>query len=425
MSGALATVGSDGGASRGGGTTAVVEASSRSGFRVYEATTRKEKERLYHFRYQVFTQEQHKYVAIADHENQWLVDDLDEVAIHLVLEKDGAIIGSLRQIRGLQHATPSQWLNMSLEEFRDRPEAVGFSGRLFVLPEHRGSRGLLHLLLANYHLGRSAGLIYDFILCNPHLVRFYEQMGYRRYRPYCYEQGLGFQIPLVLVADDQAHLQRVGSVFAAPSANWPSDTGNANWLRTRFPGASSFVSPAAQSPGEFAAHLSSRIHSSAVPLFEGLSGDEIGELIEFATHLRVEPGTRLVRRGDLGQELYIILDGVAETFAVSGNGEPSYLLATLGRGDTFGEMSVLTSKPRSSDVVAESALEVVFFDQATLNRLVKGRPSIAGRLFFNLSRILAERVDATAASLVAARSMTHRSTNQTSEPIQAAVNAAA
>lgn len=83
-------------------------------------------------------------------------------------------------------------------------------------------------------------------------------------------------------------------------------------------------------------------------------------------------------------------------------------------------MSVLTGKPRNSDVVAESAFEVVFFDQATLNRLVKGKSSVAGRLFCNLSRILAERVDATAASLVAARKVLPQSTRRTSEPMQAA-----
>lgn len=56
-------------------------------------------------------------------------------------------------------------------------------------------------------------------------------------------------------------------------------------------------------------------------------------------------------------------------------------------------MSVLTGNVRSSDVVTVSPTEVIFFDRASVNRLVKGKPEVAARLLLNLGRILAERLE--------------------------------
>lgn len=360
---------------------------------MYEAVTAEDRERLYHFRYQVFTQEQSKYVKTADHQRQVLVDVLDDVATHLVLEKDGEVIGSLRQIRGVTHATAAMRDGFHLDLFSRFPDAaLGFSGRLLVMPEHRGTRALLELLIENYMRGRAAGLIFDFINCNPHLVRFYEQMGYRRYCSYYYDPNLGFQVPLVLISDDQEHLQSVGSIFAAPSRKWPTDPRHREWVTAHFGSQRSFVSPSHLPEDEFAALLSEKINQCGVPLFEDIPRAELDELLQSSTHLSLAPGTKLVREGDMGPELYVILDGVVEVQKQVQGSDP-IVLATLGRGDTFGEMSVLTGHVRSSDVVTVSTTEVIFFDRNSLTRLVKAKSGVAARLLLNLSRILAERLE--------------------------------
>lgn len=181
-------------------------------FEVFEATTEEQKEHLYRFRYEVFVQEQCKYSSNADHSRRALKDALDDVAVHLCLSDRGQLIGSLRAIRGRQYATDEMRCHFGLEAFDCFPDEVfSFSGRLLLLPQHRGSRGLLALLHANYDGGRASDGVYDFLHCRPQLVKLYEQLGYRRYRQHFQHGELGYQIPMALVADDIHHLDRIRS----------------------------------------------------------------------------------------------------------------------------------------------------------------------------------------------------------------------
>jgi CRP-like cAMP-binding protein len=68
-------------------------------------------------------------------------------------------------------------------------------------------------------------------------------------------------------------------------------------------------------------------------------------------------------------------------------------LATLGEGDCFGEMSLLTGAPRSATVVAQGAVEVFVLDRKALAPVLHDDPSLAE----TLSRVLAGRVAATVA----------------------------
>lgn len=68
-------------------------------------------------------------------------------------------------------------------------------------------------------------------------------------------------------------------------------------------------------------------------------------------------------------------------------------LATLGEGDYFGEMSLLTGEPRSASVVAEGPCETFVLERADLAPILESDPAVAE----TLSRVLAERTAATEA----------------------------
>jgi predicted GNAT family N-acyltransferase len=361
-------------------------------FRTYIADTDDIREALYRFRYQIFTTEQQKYRNIANHERRMLIDTVDEHALHLCLEHDGELIGSMRCLHGLDHVPLSWRLNLSLDKFGQFPSShFSFSGRLLILPVHRGSRGLLDLIRYAYELGRSAGSQFDFISCNPHLVRFYEMMGFRRYRAYYEDPGLGFQVPMVLVSNDLPHLQAIRSPFAAIAARSPSDLSPARWFVDAFPEYQHFVSPVTIGPEAFSEILERKINDASIALFNGFESTEIDAFLGMATHLEIPAQTAIVRQGQLGEELFVVLEGVAEVHRHSYNGQVR-VLGTIGRGDVFGEMSVMTARPRSADVIAQSALEVAFIDRSALTKLMKGQPVIASKLLFNLCRIMSERI---------------------------------
>ena len=221
-------------------------------FVVHQAITAAQKAELYRFRYEVFVQEQRKYLRSADHARRELRDGLDEVATHLCLSENGQIIGAVRQVRGRRRATAAMAVQLGLDPFNAFPdEALSFTGRLLVLPQHRGSGGLLALFHQLYDRGRADGGIFDFIHCGLPMVKFYERLGYRRYRRHFHEADTGHQIPLALVADDLRHLDRIGSPLRARARCWPQQKQHSDWFArhsadyARVPGA---VLPVARRP---------------------------------------------------------------------------------------------------------------------------------------------------------------------------------
>ncbi len=100
-----------------------------------------------------------------------------------------------------------------------------------------------------------------------------------------------------------------------------------------------------------------------------------------------------MRQGQWGEALFVILQGVAEVRRRGENGQVR-ILGTMGRGDVFGEMSVITGRLRSADVVSQSTLDVASIDRSSLRKLMKGQPAIASKLLFNLCRLGSERIQA-------------------------------
>ena len=82
-----------------------------------------------------------------------------------------------------------------------------------------------------------------------------------------------------------------------------------------------------------------------VPLFKGLTDTQRAEIAGMMTTLFVVPGEQVVRKGDLGTEMYFIASGAAQV-------ELPNREILLGNGDFFGELALLReSQVRSADVV--------------------------------------------------------------------------
>lgn len=368
-------------------------------------STDEEREAVYRFRYDVFVEEQSKYVRVADHDKRRLIDDLDAVALHLCVVHQGKIVASMRQVRGGEALTSAMRARFAVERFRTVPlEAMSFSGRLLVLREHRGSPALIHLLRLVYRAARMDGMVVDFINCNPHLVRLYEQLGYRRYTENYEDPNLGFQVPLALMIDDDSFLERIGSPFAAFRDGMAPGQSRSTWFDETFPEYRAAVSSVTLGVEAFVAYVSERINAAEMRVFRSLDSEELGMLIGKSTHLRVSRGSTIVRRGDLGEEMFVLLDGVAEVrrSGASGIGR----LATLVRGDVFGEMALANARVRSADVVAATDVEVMCLERTFLHKLVRSTPSLAAKLLLNVCGVLAERLEATSSQVMPASTAT-------------------
>ena len=99
-------------------------------------------------------------------------------------------------------------------------------------------------------------------------------------------------------------------------------------------------------------------------------------------------GDIIFSEGDIGTEMYIIQSGTVELLKAIG-GE-TRVLATLEKGDFFGEMSVLEDVPRTASARAKTDVELVRINGATFDAMLKSNTEIAVRMMRKLSRRLRE-----------------------------------
>lgn len=152
-----------------------------------------------------------------------------------------------------------------------------------------------------------------------------------------------------------------------------------------------FASEQAEHAAKRHAEIAARL--ATVPLFAGLEDKSRLDLARLVRRELWETGDALVREGEPGASLYLVVHG--KLVAEHSHGEDDVVLGELGPGDFFGESSLLTGEPRSATVRAIAPSEVLELDHQALAPLLQSNPTIADQL----SRSLAERRDRTQASL--------------------------
>ncbi|MBI5007162.1 MAG: mechanosensitive ion channel [Nitrosomonadales bacterium] len=117
-----------------------------------------------------------------------------------------------------------------------------------------------------------------------------------------------------------------------------------------------------------------------VELFSQLTEVELRELAERLRYSPFAKGNIIARQGDVKSHwLYVIINGDAEVFVDLSNGKRR-TVRTLGRGDFFGEMGLLTGAPRSASVIAKTDVECYRIDKEVVEELLQARPSIADEI---------------------------------------------
>ncbi len=101
------------------------------------------------------------------------------------------------------------------------------------------------------------------------------------------------------------------------------------------------------------------------------------------------PGHAIIRHGEVGNEMFVILNGRAE-IRVNSDGQTRPLWE-FKRGDVFGVTSLIRSQERVTDVIALEDVEVLAMDERFLTRIWR-YPRIAARIFFNISSFLLDRL---------------------------------
>ncbi|MGH2600405.1 MAG: patatin-like phospholipase family protein [Dehalococcoidia bacterium] len=125
---------------------------------------------------------------------------------------------------------------------------------------------------------------------------------------------------------------------------------------------------------------------SSSPLFGGLDPEVLRRLAPRLTSVHVRAGETLVRQGDAGTALFVVVYGRLRAVLADESGTER-ILGEIGRGETVGEMAVLTGEPRSSSVIAVRDSELIRLDRADFERLSTAQPG----MILELMRVLITR----------------------------------
>lgn len=156
------------------------------------------------------------------------------------------------------------------------------------------------------------------------------------------------------------------------------------------------------------------VHFSGIPLFSGLDRVNLAKLIPNFEELSIPQGEIVFRRGDPGESLFIIVEGIARVYLENG-GEPREI-ARLGSGECFGEMALLTGEPRSADIQAMTELRLLKLSKTRFDQLIRLHPSLG----VNVAGLLASRLTVTNGYLEGAKEGSPTIPSQTSARVATA-----
>lgn len=362
------------------------------------AETEEQKERIYRARYRIEAQEKKSQTHLTINDNDLIKYDYEKEAIIIYAESDNQIIASLSVNFITNPSDESFSKNFFSNKFAEYGNNfLSYSSNLLVDPKWKATAILGKLLNAFYHILRRKNIKFDFTDCAPSLVQFYEHLGYRRYKENFLDEYKGFRIPLVLLVEDFEYLEKLRSPFTKIAASSLNDEKVGEWFNTTFPSYIGVISERMMPIKDFWSFLANRISDDTVPLLKDLTDDEVKKFLMSGIVLKSNKGDRIVRKGDIGNELFVILQGAVEV--VGSKDGKKFSIAVLGKGEIFGEMGFLSQTERSADVVALSDLEVLVVNQSFLRKAMNSMPNTANKILFNLSIILCERLRSKTKSL--------------------------
>lgn len=104
---------------------------------------------------------------------------------------------------------------------------------------------------------------------------------------------------------------------------------------------------------------------------------------------------RIIRAGENDKRMYIILDGMVQI--TLRDGSDSFVVASMRKGDFFGEMSLFCNRPRTADVIAVGSVKLTYIESMQeLRKFLTVNPNFA----IKMVEVLSERLTKTDEHLI-------------------------
>ena len=136
-----------------------------------------------------------------------------------------------------------------------------------------------------------------------------------------------------------------------------------------------------------------------VPMFAGLDADELQIIEKQIKFIEIEQGETLFKEGDQGEYVCFVVDGRLEVTKKTVTGE-NFVLNTLARGQSVGEMSIIDKRPRSATVRAKTKATLFTLDRNDFEVIMKEYSGIGMKVLKGLSLLLSKKLRQTSSRLV-------------------------
>jgi CRP-like cAMP-binding protein len=126
-------------------------------------------------------------------------------------------------------------------------------------------------------------------------------------------------------------------------------------------------------------------------LCRGLTIEQADQIVAAMVPVSVEPGTVVLREGDRGQGLLVLLEGSAEIVKHDA-GQDDVVISTVEAPTVVGEMSLITERPHSATVRARTACQLQLLTRSQFARLLQSESLAAYKVVATLADVIAGRL---------------------------------
>ncbi|MCZ8139583.1 MAG: Crp/Fnr family transcriptional regulator [Armatimonadota bacterium] len=134
------------------------------------------------------------------------------------------------------------------------------------------------------------------------------------------------------------------------------------------------------------------------PIFRDMTAEQVGILLDLSDERIYRDRDPVIRITETNPDLFIVAEGGVEVRTATGD-----VLATMGQGSVFGEVSIVDEMPASATVLSQGMTRLNVIHRKTLHALLDGDPKMKAQLMENLARILAGRLRAMNAHIMVGR----------------------
>ena len=117
----------------------------------------------------------------------------------------------------------------------------------------------------------------------------------------------------------------------------------------------------------------------SAPLFSECSRKDLNEIAGIADEIDLREGKELTKEGRPGREFFVLVEGTADVR--KGNRR----INQLNAGDFFGEISLITQRPRTATVTATSPVRALIITDRSFRNLLEHQPEIQGKVMSALA----------------------------------------